>query len=49
MIELRDVVKGHTYGEDKARPPEETVAEVRRRLAGFRITTWATLGSSAST
>ena len=37
MIELRDVMKGHTYGEDKARPPEETVAEVRRRLAGLNV------------
>jgi ribosomal protein S12 methylthiotransferase accessory factor len=37
VIELRDAMKGHTYGEDKARPPEETVAEVRRRLAGLRL------------
>ena len=37
MIELRDVLKGHTYGEDKVRPPEETVAEVRRRLAGLNL------------
>ena len=37
VVELRDVMKGHTYGEDKARPPEETVAEVRRRLAGLNL------------
>lgn len=37
MIELRDVLKGHTYGEDKVRPPAETVAEVRRRLAGLNL------------
>ena len=37
VIELRDVMKGHTYGEDKAWPPEETVAEVRRRFAGLRL------------
>jgi ribosomal protein S12 methylthiotransferase accessory factor len=36
-MELRDVLKGHTYGEDKVRPPEETVAEVRRRLAGLNL------------
>jgi len=37
VIELRDVMKGYTYGEDKARPPEETVAEVRRRLASLNL------------
>jgi ribosomal protein S12 methylthiotransferase accessory factor len=37
VIELRDVLKGHTYGEDKVRPPEETVTEVRRRLAGLNL------------